>query len=156
MAARLATTTVSTQLLGLRGRTIVNAKDHHMVVDSPLYLGGPNEELNPIDLLLSSLASHGVFVCEKIAQQMRMPLDDLKITVTGDFDPRGVLGESVDPGLRAIRVQVVMSGLTEVQAKQLGEAYQSRCPILVTLARAVPVELEVSLRKPLHTQASTS
>jgi len=148
MSSRLATAVVTTQILGLRGRTIVNSKEHHLVVDSPLYLGGPNEEINPIDLLLSALATHGLFVLEKIAQQMRIPLDDLKISVGADFDPRGVLGEPVDAGLHALKVQMVMSGPTEAQAKELLEAYKTRCTIYVTLSRAVKVNLEVVLPKP--------
>lgn len=154
MTARLATATVTTQRLGLSGRTIVNAKDHHLVVDSPLYLGGPNEEINPMDLLLSALISHGIFLFEKIAQQMHIPLDDLRITAKSDFDPRGVLGEAVDAGLRTLKLQIVMSGPDEIQAKQLAEAYTSRCPIYVTLARSVRVDLEVSLLKHLHSRTA--
>jgi len=147
MTPRLATATVTTQRLGLPGRTIVNAKEHHLVVDSPLYLGGPNEELNPMDLLLSSLVSHGIFLFEKIAQQMHIPLSDLKLTAKSDFDPRGVLGEAIDAGLRTLRVQIVMQGPSEAQAKELVEAYTTRCPIYVTLARSVRVDIEVAVSK---------
>jgi putative redox protein len=145
MTPRLATATVTTQRLNLPGRTIVNTKDHHLVVDSPLYLGGPNEEVNPMDLFLSALISHGIFLFEKIAQQMHIPLNDLRITAKSDFDPRGVLGESVDAGLRNLNLHILMSGPSEVQAKELTEAYTMRCPIYVTLARSVRIDLEVSL-----------
>jgi len=145
---RLATAAVTTQSLGLRGRTIVNTKDHHLVVDSPLYLGGPNEELSPIDLLLSALATHGLFVIEKIAQQLRIPLHDLKIKVSTDFDPRGVLGDEVDAGLHGLKVSLLMSGPTEAQAKELVESFKSRCTVYVTLARTVKINLEVSLTRP--------
>ena len=148
MTPRLATASVTTQLLGLRGRTIVNIKEHHQVVDSPLYLGGPNEEVNPIDLMLTALATDSLFVCEKIAQQMRIPLDDLKINISADFDPRGVLGEPVDAGLSALSVQMVMSGLNEAQAKALVDAFKSRCTLYVTLCRAVKIDLNVSLPRP--------
>lgn len=149
MTPRLASAAVTTQLLGLRGRTIVNTKEHHLVVDSPLYLGGPNEEINPIDLLLSSLATHGLFVMEKIAQQLRIPLDDLKISVGADYDPRGVLGEPVDSGLQTLKVQMVVSGPNEAQLKDLMDAFTTRCMIYVTLARAVKINLDVTLAKPI-------
>jgi uncharacterized OsmC-like protein len=148
MTPRLASAAVTTQLLGLRGRTIVNTKEHHLVVDSPLYLGGPNEEINPIDLLLSSLATHTLFTIEKYAQQNRIPLDDLKISISADYDPRGMLGEPVDAGLQALKVQMVVSGPTEVQLKELTEAFTTRCPIYVTLARAVKINLDIALAKP--------
>lgn len=149
MTPRLASAAVTTQLLGLRGRTIVNTKEHHLVVDSPLYLGGPNEEINPIDLLLSSLATHALFTIEKCAQQNRIPLDDLKISISADYDPRGVLGEQVDAGLQALKVQMLVSGPNEFQLKELTEAFTTRCLIYVTLARAVKINLDISLAKPI-------
>lgn len=148
MVSRLATGSATAQLLRSRGRAIINAKDHHFVVDSPIYLGGPNEEVNPIDLLFSSLASHGLFVCEKIAQGKRIPLDDLQITVTGEFDPRGALGEPVDPGLRAMKVVITMSGPTDTQAQELVEAFKTYCTIYTTLARAVRMTVELVMVKP--------
>ncbi|MBZ0286370.1 MAG: OsmC family protein [Anaerolineae bacterium] len=147
MTPRLASAAVTTQLLGLRGRTIVNTKEHHLVVDSPLYLGGPNEEINPIDLLLSSLATHALFTIEKYAQQNRIPLDDLKISVSADYDPRGVLGEQVDSGLQALTVQMLVMGPSEAQLAELTDAFTRRCLIYVTLARAVKIDLDVSLAK---------
>ena len=147
MTPRLASAAVTTQLLGLRGRTIINSKEHHLVVDSPLYLGGPNEEINPIDLLLSSLASHALFTIEKCAQQNRIPLDDLKISVSADYDPRGVLGEPVDAGLQTLNVQMVMSGPSDAQLDELTQAFTTRCLIYVTLAKAVKIDLDISLAK---------
>jgi uncharacterized OsmC-like protein len=104
--------------------------------------------VNPIDLLLSALVSHGLFVIEKIAQQMHIPLDDLKMTARGDFDPRGVLSEGIDAGLHTLHLQLVMSGTTEAQAEELIKVYKTRCPIYVTLARSVRIDLDVTVRPP--------
>src|SRR5258708_17791524 len=79
------------------------------VVFSPTkVLGGPNDEINPIDLLLSALATCGTFVCEKAAQEMSVLLDRVTITVAGDFDPRGVCGEPIDPRIQALRVRLAI------------------------------------------------
>ena len=59
MTSQLTTASVTSRLTNQPGRTIVTARGHHFVVDSPAPLGGPNEELNPIDLLLSALATCG-------------------------------------------------------------------------------------------------
>src|SRR6266699_1807437 len=75
MLPQLATASVTSRLSNLPGRAIVTARGHHFVVDSPPPLGGPNEEINPIDLLLSALATCGTFVCEKAAQEMSVLLD---------------------------------------------------------------------------------
>ena len=58
-----------------------------MIVDSPLSLGGPDEEINPIDLLLGALATCGTFICETAAQEQNIPLHQISVAVAGDFDP---------------------------------------------------------------------
>ncbi len=145
MAVRLATASVNSSLSGQRGRAIVTAKGHHFIVDSPLTLGGPNEEVNPIDLLLSALSSHGVFVCERAAQEQNLPLKSVSISASGSFDPRGVSGEHVDPHMQWIRVRMNFTGLDETQAAVLVEAFRTRCPIYTTLSRATSIELTAVL-----------
>jgi uncharacterized OsmC-like protein len=145
MAAQLATAMVTSRLSGLSGRAIVTARGHHFVVDSPAPLGGPNEEVNPIDLLLSALATCGTFVCETAAQEMGIDLDSIAVTAAGDFDPRGVCGEPVDPRMQAFRVRLALSGPTREQGEELAEAFRMRCPVYTTLSRAAPIELEIAV-----------
>jgi putative redox protein len=130
MSNPLATASVTSRLSGLSGRAIVAARGHHFIVDSPPPLGGPNEEINPIDVLLAALATCGTFVCETAAQEMNIPLEAIAVTAAGDFDPRGVCGEA---------------GPTEGQAEALAEAFRTRCPVYTTLSRAAPVELEIAV-----------
>lgn len=148
MTFRLATATVSARLSGQRGRAIVTAKGHHFIVDSPLTLGGPNEEVNPIDLLLSSLASHGAFMCERIARETSIPLKSVSMLATGSYDPRGVMGEPVDPRIQAIKLRIAFEGITVEQGQALADAYRARCPVYATLSRATPIELEVTCDMP--------
>jgi len=123
MSTQLATASVTSRLSGLPGRAIVTARGHHYVVDSPPPLGGPNEEINPIDVLLSALATCGTFVCETAAVEMDVPLDAASVTAAGDFDPRGVCGEPVDPRMQAFRVRLALSGPTEAQAEALAVGF---------------------------------
>ncbi|MFZ1752439.1 MAG: hypothetical protein WAU10_01800, partial [Caldilineaceae bacterium] len=44
------------------GRAIVLARGNRILVDSVPPLGGPNEEMNPFDLLLGALGTCGAFV----------------------------------------------------------------------------------------------
>ena len=148
MSTQLATVSVTSRLSGQPGRAIVAARGHHFIVDSPPPLGGPNEESNPIDVLLSALATCGTFVCETAAHEMDIPLDAVAVTAAGDFDPRGVCGEPVDPCLRVFRVRLALSGPTEAQAEALAEAFRTRCPVYTTLSRAAPIELEVAVEPP--------
>ncbi|MBC7810246.1 MAG: OsmC family protein [Burkholderiales bacterium] len=147
MTSRLATTVVISRLIGLRGRAIVTAKGHHLVVDSPLSLGGPNEEVNPVDLLLSALATSNTFVCERAAQEIGIPIQKLSVIVMGDLDPRGTYGEPVDPRIQAVRVRVLLAGPTAEQAEMLCRAIRARCPVYATLSRAVEIEIETVLEQ---------
>jgi uncharacterized OsmC-like protein len=150
MPPQLATSSVTSLLSGSPGRAIVTARGHHFVVDSPPPLGGPNEEINPIEVLLSALANCGTFVCETAASEMGIPLKRITVTVAGDFDPRGVCGEPVDPRIQTMRVHLVMVGPTQEQAESLSTAFQSRCPVYTTLSRARPITVEISVENPLH------
>lgn len=139
----LASLQVSAQLSGIPGRAIASSRGHHLVVDSPPPLGGPNEELNPLDVLLSALATCGVFVCETKAREMGIPLRAATVTAEGDFDPRGVRGEPVNPRIQAFRVTLRLGGATPEQADALAEAFRTRCPVYTTLERAAPIDLRV-------------
>jgi uncharacterized OsmC-like protein len=145
IAQNLATIKAEAQLSNVEGRSIVKARDHYLVVDAPPPLGGPNEAINPIEILLSALASCAVLVSERVAHEMDMSLAHASATVEGQLDPRGVKGEDVNPSLQVFRVNLQLDGPTKEQAAQLVGAIKSRCPIYTTLERSAPIEMEVSL-----------
>jgi uncharacterized OsmC-like protein/predicted small metal-binding protein len=130
----------------------VTARGHHFIVDSPPPLGGPNEEINPIEVLLSALATCGTFVCETAAREMDIPLNWLNVTVAGDFDPRGVCGEPIDPRIQSLRVHLVLAGPNQAQAEFLVAAFQTRCPVYTTLSRSTPITVEISVEGSSHEQ----
>lgn len=142
----LATTTAVSTLSNQPGRAIVSARGNHFVIDSVPPLGGPNEERNPMDLLLGALATCGTFVYEKAALEMEMPLDSIVATVQGDFNPAGLKDGAVDPRLQAIRVDMAVPGVDAAQAETLAEQFQARCPIYTTLSRSAPIEITNSLQ----------
>jgi putative redox protein len=143
--AELVTASVIAQLANRPGRAIVTARGNNFLADSPPLLGGPNEELNPVDLLLAALASCSTFVYETAAQEMEIPLEQVVATVEADFDPRGVRGEPVDPRMQAFRVHLAVSGATEEQAEALAEQWRQRCPIYTTLIRSAPIEIDITI-----------
>lgn len=143
MVIRLASAAVTARLLSLHGVAVATAKNHHFVVDSPLYLGGPNEEINPVDLLLSALAAHSMFVCERAAQENGLTFDSLLMKVTGEFDPVGGSDGTGIPHFHSIRMQLHLSEGSARDAETMGEAIKTRCLVYATLARAVPIKLEI-------------
>lgn len=85
-----------------------------------------------------------MFVCERAAQEMRFALKGVSVTAAGDFDPRGVCGEAVDPRFQAIRVRFTLEGPDASQREALIQAFKTRCPVYTTLSRAVPVEITLA------------
>lgn len=143
MSTTLATASASCRLSGEPGRALLAIRGQHLVTDSPPALGGPNEAINPVEMLLSSLAGCAVFVCERAAQEMGISLESVSVTAAGDFDPRGVCGEPFDPRFQAIRVRLTLKGPDAAQRMILRQAFTTRCPVYTTLSRAAPVEVTV-------------
>ncbi|MBV7340021.1 OsmC family protein [Chloroflexi bacterium TSY] len=137
----LATARVSAQLSNQPGRAIVGARGNHFVIDSVPPLQGPNEERNPLDLMLGALATCGAFIYERAAQEMDLPLTGITTVVEGDFNPRGVASIGVDPRIQSLRIKMQLQGVDKTEAAMLTEQFQSRCPIYTTLNRAAPIEI---------------
>lgn len=144
----MVTLTAQAQLSPVEGRSIATTRQHHLIVDAPAPLGGPNEEINPIEMLLSSLATCGVLVSEKLAAERGIMLRAASTRVEGELDPRGVRGEAVDPRIQVFRVTLSLSGPTQAQAETFSKAFQQRCPIYATLVRAAPIDITVEVSPP--------
>lgn len=137
----LLTATASSRLSNEPGRALLTVRGQHLVTDSPPNLGGPNEAVNPVELLLSALAACATFICERAALERNIPLSSVSVTVAGDFDPRGVCGEAFDPRFQVLRVRMALIGPNAEQAQVLVDAFKTRCPVYTTLVRATPVEV---------------
>lgn len=143
--AELATMRAAAALTGDDGRAVMSARGLHTVIDSPPPLGGPNEAMNPVDILLGALATCGTFVCETAARERGLPLQQARVTVEADLDPRGVKGvEGVSPKMQAFRVTVALDGVEGGDADALLEEFRTRCPVFTTLEAAAPIELSLA------------
>lgn len=123
------------------GRAIVKARGNRILVDSVPPLGGPNEEINPMDMLLGSLGTCGAFLYEAAAAEMEIPLHSLSVNVEADFAPAGMRDGAVDPRVRAFRAAVTADGPSMEQMEALADEWRARCPIYTTLERAAPIEI---------------
>ena len=141
----MATASATSTLANQAGRAIVSARGHHMIVDSPPPLGGPNQELNPLDVILAALASCGTFVIETAAREMEIALESVSLEAEGDFDPRGVKGmEGIDPRITEFRVKVTVVGPNQEQTETLIDEFKKRCPVYTTLSRSAPILFEIT------------
>ena len=134
---------------GLQSR--VAMRDHTITVDEPEALGGADTGPNPVELILGALGSCQEITYRAYATAMGIPLDSVSVELDGDIDLRGFF--AVDPEVRAgyqnIKGKVTLvSSADEAALNQLREAVNAHCPVLDILTNPVPVQLDVSLRKP--------
>ena len=130
-APALATAAVVSNLSNQPGRAIVTARGNHFVIDSVPPLEGPNEEVNPLDAMLGALATCGIFVYEKAAEEQGIPLN-VEAICRGDepdvfLKPDDVLAIGTDVLLSwlqqplpiAIKVTIKWQGLTTIDQDKL-------------------------------------
>lgn len=142
--SELATAGVSAQLSNQVGRALLESRGNHVAIDSPPPLGGPNEALNPVDLLLGALATCGAFLFETTARNEGITLDDVSVDVTAEFDARGITQDEINPRIQSYRVNVRAEGPNSSEKERLAAAFRKNCPIFTTLAESAPIELEVT------------
>ena len=113
-------------------------------------VGGDDDAPCSADLLLAALSACQEVTLRMVAANMGIDLEELEVTVEGDWDPRGTLamGREFPVGLTAIRAhtRVVIRGDERGErAERLLRSAERYCVILDTLRRGVPVESTFSL-----------
>jgi uncharacterized OsmC-like protein len=113
-------------------------------------VGGDNDAPCSADLLLASLAACQEITLRMVAANMGIALEELEVSVEGDWDPRGTLamGREFPVGLTAIRARthvVVANDERGERAERLLRSAERYCVILDTLRRGVPVEATLEL-----------
>jgi uncharacterized OsmC-like protein len=121
------------------GRVLVSARGNHFLIDSVPPLGHPAEGLNPMEAMLSALATCAIFVHETAASELEMDLTTAEALVQADWDVNGLRGEPVDPHVQEFRVHLTLQGPDAEEAEILESEFTSRCPIYNTLVRAAPI-----------------
>ena len=116
-------------------------------------VGGDDDAPCSADLLLASLAACQEITLRMVAANMGIALEEVEVTVEGDWDPRGTLamGREFPVGLTAIRAHtrvVVAEDERGERAERLLRSAERYCVVLDTLRRGVPVEatLELEMR----------
>ena len=117
------------------------ARNHQVTIDEPAELGGDDNGMNPVELVLSSLGACYIIVMQTYAKRHDVAYDELSVDVEGDLDPAGFMGDaSVDPGFSEIRYRVnIVSGETPEKIDEFLKVVQSFCPVNDILKRAIPV-----------------
>lgn len=83
---------------GKQTQTEING--HHVLSDQPESSGGHNEAPSPFDLFLVSIASCAGYYAMEFCKGRSIPVDDLKVSCSTQYDPERRLIRKID-----IRVQ---------------------------------------------------
>ncbi len=137
---QLATAKVAVDLVQ-PGRVLMSARGNHWIYDSVPPINGPNEEVNPLDGMLTALIACGMYIYEAVGIEEGITTDNLSATVQGQLDARGVAGANVNPRVRAFDVTMNVDGPTPDEAVMMAEAFSQRCPIYTTLALSAPISI---------------
>jgi uncharacterized OsmC-like protein len=117
-------------------------------------VGGEGDAPCSADLLLGALAACQEITLRMVAANMGVELEELEVTVEGDWDPRGTLamGKEFPVGLTGVRchsrIVVKESGGdgAHERSERLLKSAERYCVVLSTLRNGVPVESAFDVR----------
>lgn len=116
MSGQLVVNRVTSQSIGIRGRSLNSARTNHFIVD---YAGSAAEAITPVEAFLAGISSCGVLIVEDAAHQSGVPLQQVTVSIESVRTPDRVSIQSV-----AMRFQ--FTGPSAQQAEELVETYKSR------------------------------
>src|ERR1700682_136300 len=68
------------------GRVLCGCRNHHFVADGPVQNGCPGEAVTPAELFLAGVAACGVELLEVIAREKQVPLQSVRVAISGVMD----------------------------------------------------------------------
>ncbi|MDQ0340997.1 putative OsmC-like protein [Caldalkalibacillus uzonensis] len=116
----------------------MKAGKHTVTIDEGSQLGGQDRGPNPLQTLLCALAGCENVTAHVIAKQMNFDLQGITFEITGEFDPRGFMG---DPNVRTYFEKVYVTARvhtteSEERIKELQKMVEQRCPVYGTFKTA--------------------
>ncbi len=117
MADGDSTDTIRTYSIGLPGRALNTARNHHFVLDSS---SGPSEALTNSEAFLAGISSCGVTLIEKYAKQTGVPMTRIEVTISGTRSSTG------PARFQGIEMRFEIHGVGQPEANRLVEVWQDR------------------------------
>jgi len=122
---------------------ISHKQEFHIHADEPAILAGSDEAANPVEILLSALASCVTTGMVAHAAVNGIHIEELESRLEGDIDLRGFLGldPAVAKGFTDIRVTFKIKTATENLAKL--RQYAALSPVYNTLIHGTNVDIQI-------------
>ena len=121
-------------------------RDHVVYVDQPKSGGGEDAGPTPLEYLFLSLAGCIASIARIMANQQKINLRSMTVTVEGELDVETLLGKSRQSraGFQGVKVIVrVDADMSLEEKKKFLHDVDSRCPVSDNLKDKTPVTLEV-------------
>jgi putative redox protein len=137
--------TITSWVDGTRART--TARSFTLESDEPSPLGGTDQAIDPMELLLASVGTCLSIGWVTHAAKRRIDFRDLRIEVEGDYDLRGYLGIGTEtrPGFDAIRYTVhVDTDASDAALEEILKAAEAGSPVTDDVASPTPVSGSIS------------
>jgi uncharacterized OsmC-like protein len=107
------------------GRVMCSSRNHHFVVDGPVWNGCPGEAITPSEVFLASVACCGVELVQLIAKSKAVPLSGIAVDIKGTFD-RSQQARSDVSLFNSVRLHFRLRGVTEEQGRLLVDGFKSK------------------------------
>jgi uncharacterized OsmC-like protein len=107
------------------GRVLWSCREQHFVADGPVHNGAPGEAATPAELFLAGIATCGVELVAAIAQEEEVPLEHVRVEISGEIDPDERVREDVTVFNR-VRLVFELAGVTAEQAEPLVDRFKKR------------------------------
>lgn len=119
-------------------KTVLSARSHQIVVDEPRERGGSDTAATPLEHMLSAFLACTNVITQFVAQQKKLEIRNMKFSLVGHFDTRGVFEKAVvRQPFPIIEMHVeVVGDMTEAELEDLRVSVAERCPVSVVLREA--------------------
>ncbi len=124
-------------------RADVRSRDVISIIDEPLDRGGTNQGLSPTETALAALIGCTNVIAHKCAEKLGVDIGHLTISMTYEFDRRGVLLlEEIDLPFPKIHLKIESDGsASQPQIEAVAKEVSRYCPIS-KLFRAAGTNIE--------------
>ena len=125
-------------------KTECRAGKHVVVIDQPAPAGGTDAGATPLDVQLMALGGCVAAIGRIIANQKKLAVRGIEVTVEGDIDTDGLLGKPSGKrvGFSAITARVkIDADMSVAEKEKFLHDIDARCPISENLQNATPVAM---------------
>ena len=119
----------------------VTARGHKIKVDEPIEGGGGDTGMNPVEMLLGSIAACQTIATSLYAESMGINIDEMSIEVEGGMNSAGFMGYAkFRPGYTNIRSHIkIKSDADPAMVQQLIDLVEIRCPVEDSVKNGVEI-----------------